>query len=282
MIISQQLAPIDVDFPCDPKISLNEVASRIAETIYSDYPGNQRNRVDKVAAAKKEIVDDLRAAIGFRKIHIYRYSWVGNCDDDLKKSFVDPEFLESSSIVKYLNERKRFTPKIRSELRANPSLEGWIKSIGPENIREFQYGLQRINRDSLRYFMDGASILGIKRTIEVSEAKDENLSVSSLRNDIPHEISKPKADEFLKATRENNISEIQKNAFNNYKSDTTTNLRINEVCDRLKIGRSTIYDWINPKSPRYKKDFPKGALISERVRAWRESDIEAWLERKHT
>ncbi len=34
-------------------------------------------------------------------------------------------------------------------------------------------------------------------------------------------------------------------------------LRLPTVIERIGIGRSTIYDWINPTSPRYDPTFPK-------------------------
>lgn len=34
-------------------------------------------------------------------------------------------------------------------------------------------------------------------------------------------------------------------------------LQLPTVIERIGIGRSTIYDWINPASPRYDPTFPK-------------------------
>lgn len=34
-------------------------------------------------------------------------------------------------------------------------------------------------------------------------------------------------------------------------------LRLPTVIERIGIGRSTIYDWITPTSPRYDPTFPK-------------------------
>ncbi|EJO6531955.1 AlpA family phage regulatory protein, partial [Salmonella enterica subsp. enterica serovar Typhimurium] len=33
-------------------------------------------------------------------------------------------------------------------------------------------------------------------------------------------------------------------------------LRLSTVIDKTGLSRSTIYDWINPKSPRYDPTFP--------------------------
>lgn len=56
-------------------------------------------------------------------------------------------------------------------------------------------------------------------------------------------------------------------------------LRRCDVEGMIGYKRSTIYDWIDPASPRYKPDFPKP--ISFRgctsVR-WLESEVQGWLE----
>ena len=57
-----------------------------------------------------------------------------------------------------------------------------------------------------------------------------------------------------------------------------TILRRRDLEARLKLSRSTIYDKINPASPRYDKTFPKpirlggGAAVG-----WVESEVEDWL-----
>ncbi|MBO1929066.1 AlpA family phage regulatory protein [Providencia rettgeri] len=38
-------------------------------------------------------------------------------------------------------------------------------------------------------------------------------------------------------------------------------LRVKDVISRLKIGKSTLYDWLNRKSPRFKGDFPRPVKI---------------------
>lgn len=56
-----------------------------------------------------------------------------------------------------------------------------------------------------------------------------------------------------------------------------TVLRIGRVTERLGIARSTIYDWMNPASPRYNKEFPLPLRLSVCVDrgaiGWLESDI---------
>lgn len=54
-------------------------------------------------------------------------------------------------------------------------------------------------------------------------------------------------------------------------------LRIKEVAKKLSMGQSTIYDWINKKSPRYDKTFPKPIKLSSKSIGWLSTEIDAWL-----
>lgn len=54
-------------------------------------------------------------------------------------------------------------------------------------------------------------------------------------------------------------------------------IRINTVCELLgDIAISTLYDWINPESPRFKEDFPKRIKIGRMV-FWRLAEIEDFI-----
>ncbi|MBF7994314.1 AlpA family phage regulatory protein [Rahnella laticis] len=54
-------------------------------------------------------------------------------------------------------------------------------------------------------------------------------------------------------------------------------LRIRAVVSKLGIARSTIYDWINPKSPRYDATFPKQRRLGLQSVGWLESELDEWL-----
>ncbi|MCW9689103.1 helix-turn-helix transcriptional regulator [Proteus terrae] len=54
-------------------------------------------------------------------------------------------------------------------------------------------------------------------------------------------------------------------------------LRLPTVIERIGIGRSTIYDWINPTSPRYDPTFPKQKKLGKQSVGWIESEINNWL-----
>ncbi|WP_174510468.1 helix-turn-helix transcriptional regulator [Klebsiella oxytoca] len=54
-------------------------------------------------------------------------------------------------------------------------------------------------------------------------------------------------------------------------------LRLSAVVDKIGIARSTIYDWINPKSPRYDETFPKQRRLGQQSVGWLESEIDEWV-----
>ncbi|SFU19099.1 transcriptional regulator, AlpA family [Kosakonia arachidis] len=60
-------------------------------------------------------------------------------------------------------------------------------------------------------------------------------------------------------------------------TQTVKILRIREVVNKLGIARSTIYDWINPKSPRYDATFPKQRRLGMQSVGWLESELDEWL-----
>lgn len=60
-------------------------------------------------------------------------------------------------------------------------------------------------------------------------------------------------------------------------TQTVKILRIREVVNKLGIARSTIYDWINPKSPRYDATFPKQRRLGLQSVGWLESEVDEWL-----
>ncbi|HGN2346249.1 TPA: helix-turn-helix transcriptional regulator [Proteus mirabilis] len=60
-------------------------------------------------------------------------------------------------------------------------------------------------------------------------------------------------------------------------------LRLPTVIERIGIGRSTIYDWINPTSPRYDPTFPKQKKLGKQSVGWIESEInDCLLQREST
>lgn len=58
-----------------------------------------------------------------------------------------------------------------------------------------------------------------------------------------------------------------------------TILRRKQAQERIGLGRSTLYDRLNPKSPRYDATFPKPIRIGANARAigFVEAEIEGWL-----
>jgi prophage regulatory protein len=55
-------------------------------------------------------------------------------------------------------------------------------------------------------------------------------------------------------------------------------LRRRDLEDRLKLSRSTIYDKINPNSPRFDASFPKPIRLGNgSAVGWIESEVESWV-----
>ncbi len=59
-------------------------------------------------------------------------------------------------------------------------------------------------------------------------------------------------------------------------------LRLPAVVSKLGIAISTIYDWLNAKSPRHDPAFPKPYPLGKQSVGWLESELDDWvLQRKH-
>lgn len=57
-------------------------------------------------------------------------------------------------------------------------------------------------------------------------------------------------------------------------------LRLREVMNRISVSRSTIYDWLNPRSPRFDSSFPKPIQLGKASVGWIESAINVWIEQR--
>jgi prophage regulatory protein len=55
-------------------------------------------------------------------------------------------------------------------------------------------------------------------------------------------------------------------------------LRRKQVQARTGLPSSTLYDKLNPKSPRYDPSFPTQIRLSASTVGWIESEVEAWIE----
>lgn len=54
-------------------------------------------------------------------------------------------------------------------------------------------------------------------------------------------------------------------------------LRIKDLVERMGLSVSTIYDRMNPSSPRHAPDFPKPFPLGGKAVGWSEEDVDAWL-----
>lgn len=59
---------------------------------------------------------------------------------------------------------------------------------------------------------------------------------------------------------------------------STVILRLKQVTAKTGLPRSTVYDRLNPKSPRYDSTFPKQIALGQDTVGWVEAEIDAWIE----
>lgn len=59
-------------------------------------------------------------------------------------------------------------------------------------------------------------------------------------------------------------------------------LRLKHVQERVGLGRSTIYDRMNPKSTRYDSTFPRPIKLGIAAIGWIEAEIDVWIKSRIT
>lgn len=64
----------------------------------------------------------------------------------------------------------------------------------------------------------------------------------------------------------------------NTQSPAATIIRRKQVEARTGLSRTTIYDRINPKSPRYDPAFPRPISLGAGAVGWVESEVNTWIE----
>lgn len=55
-------------------------------------------------------------------------------------------------------------------------------------------------------------------------------------------------------------------------------LRMKDLIEKLGISRSSIYDMLNPDSPRYDPTFPRSIKLGARSVGWIEDNVDEWLQ----
>lgn len=60
-------------------------------------------------------------------------------------------------------------------------------------------------------------------------------------------------------------------------TSSTALLRLRQVCAKLSVSRSTIYSWLNPKSPYFRPEFPSPLKLGGRAIFWTEAAINEWI-----
>lgn len=57
-------------------------------------------------------------------------------------------------------------------------------------------------------------------------------------------------------------------------------IRLREVLELIGVKRATLYDWLNPNSPRHDPEFPKQIRLGAASVAWVVEELEAWIEKR--
>lgn len=57
-------------------------------------------------------------------------------------------------------------------------------------------------------------------------------------------------------------------------------MRLPLVVEYVGAKKSTLYDWMNPESPRHDSTFPKPIKIGASAVAWLSSEIDDWVQSK--
>jgi prophage regulatory protein len=64
----------------------------------------------------------------------------------------------------------------------------------------------------------------------------------------------------------------------NETSKQTRLIRLSGVQERTGLSRATVYDRMNPRSPRYDDTFPRQVKIGLSAVAWSETEIDSWIQ----
>ena len=64
------------------------------------------------------------------------------------------------------------------------------------------------------------------------------------------------------------------------KSITINLLRASQLCEKLKISRSSLYSKLNSSSKYYDPIFPKQVRLGINAVGWIESQVDAWIMKK--
>lgn len=57
-------------------------------------------------------------------------------------------------------------------------------------------------------------------------------------------------------------------------------LRMSELKTNIGLANSTIYDKLDPSSPRHDPTFPRSVSLGGRARGWLESEVDEWIEQQ--
>jgi prophage regulatory protein len=69
---------------------------------------------------------------------------------------------------------------------------------------------------------------------------------------------------------------------NSQTTPTKRIIKLPELKNQTGLSRSTVYDKLNPKSPRYDATFCKPIKLGARAIGFHESEVQAWIESRRS
>lgn len=54
-------------------------------------------------------------------------------------------------------------------------------------------------------------------------------------------------------------------------------LRLKDILFKVNVARSTLYDWMNERSPCHDPTFPKRVKIGIKSVGWLEDEVDSWI-----
>lgn len=57
-------------------------------------------------------------------------------------------------------------------------------------------------------------------------------------------------------------------------------LRVKQLCSTIGLAKSTIYDYLDPKSPRHDPSFPKPIKLGSAAVGWIAVEVDHWIQSK--
>jgi prophage regulatory protein len=73
------------------------------------------------------------------------------------------------------------------------------------------------------------------------------------------------------------LSSCQESVAMNTNNKPVRILRLKDILFKVNVARSTLYDWMNERSPRHDPTFPKRVKIGIKSVGWLEDEVDSWI-----